>query len=100
MTTPKSPEQVVKEYEILIDKLYEYIPPQAPDSAWLRSSMSSLLLWVSEQVQGFSFSVDEKIDSAQTDWWRAYHTGYKQAMQDSADHIAGQAEEARKISNE
>jgi len=50
MTTPKNPEGIVREYKLMLDRLYENIPRNAPDEAWLRSSMASLLLWASEQM--------------------------------------------------
>lgn len=64
MTTPKSPEQVVREYEILLDKLYERKPPQAPDSAWLRSSMSSLLCYMAERMKTdtFQYPYEDRIE--------------------------------------
>jgi len=50
MTTPKNPEGIVREYKLMLDRLYENIPRNAPDEAWLRSSMASLLLWASKEM--------------------------------------------------
>ncbi len=49
MTTPKSPEEIIKEwFEIMLNKNLE--PTPEAFEAWLRSSLASVLLWASEQV--------------------------------------------------
>jgi hypothetical protein len=46
MTTPiqgKTGEAIVEEYKMILDRLYENIPRNAPDEDWIRSAMRSLI---------------------------------------------------------
>jgi len=92
MTTPKSPEDIVREYKLILDRLYENIPRNAPDEAWLRSSMASLLLYMAERMK----PEQRELLPAEEMQINTFEKGYNTAFRDVRTLLTN---EARKITN-
>lgn len=101
MTTPKSPEQIMEEYRINLNKTaFIHGTAFTPGEAWLRSSMASLLCYMAERMPGMYLREDcdeMHCCSEEHDEPRVMHCHeHNDAVQECISLLE---EEARKITN-
>jgi len=100
MTTPKNPEEIMKEFDDMGEGEWRDIYNDT-DGLWLRSSMASLLLWAREQMPKYreTAKIDtDKVHELKDDFreWNEQARGFNEAIDEIRTLLTN---EAKKITD-